>query len=130
MLQEGVPSQCRLACGLLMGGQDATPSQCRLADDLGWLRMFAPSKVGSIEDKWRLVDTCGLTGRNVFIWVFCRGGYMVRISLRWYRCSGRMVPRGAEPWYRSYRSDGTGTKCPLYTLSKGALQIVLQGTLS
>ena len=54
----------------------------------------------------------------------------VRISLRWYRCSGRMVPRGAEPWYRSYRSDGTGTKCPLYTLSKGALQIVLQGTLS
>ena len=57
-------------------------------------------------------------------------GCMVRISLRWYRCSGRMVPRGAEPWYRSYRSDGTGTKCPLYTLSKGALQIVLQGTLS
>ena len=56
-------------------------------------------------------------------------GYL-RISLRWYRCSGRMVPRGAEPWYRSYRSDGTGTKCPLYTLSKGALQIVLQGTLS
>lgn len=55
---------------------------------------------------------------------------LVRISLRWYRCSGRMVPRGAEPWYRSYRSDGTGTKCPLYTLSKGALQIVLQGTLS
>ena len=54
----------------------------------------------------------------------------LRISLRWYRCSGRMVPRGAEPWYRSYRSDGTGTKCPLYTLSKGALQIVLQGTLS
>lgn len=55
---------------------------------------------------------------------------ILRISLRWYRCSGRMVPRGAEPWYRSYRSDGTGTKCPLYTLSKGALQIVLQGTLS
>ena len=55
---------------------------------------------------------------------------IMRISLRWYRCSGRMVPRGAEPWYRSYRSDGTGTKCPLYTLSKGALQIVLQGTLS
>lgn len=54
----------------------------------------------------------------------------LRISLRWYRCSGRVVPRGAEPWYRSYRSDGTGTKCPLYTLSKGALQIVLQGTLS
>ena len=54
----------------------------------------------------------------------------LRISLRWYRCSGRMVPRGAEPWYRSYRSDGTGTKCPLYTLSEGALQIVLQGTLS
>ena len=57
-------------------------------------------------------------------------GDSVRISLRWYRCSGRMVPRGAEPWYHSYRSDGTGTKCPLYTLSKGALQIVLQGTLS
>ena len=54
----------------------------------------------------------------------------MRISLLWYRCSGRMVPRGAEPWYRSYRSDGTGTRCPLYTLSKGALQIVLQGTLS
>lgn len=65
--------------------QEGVPSQCRLADDLGWLRMFAPSKVGSIGDKWRLVDTCGLTGRNVFIWVFCRGGYMVlfRLSKNW-----------------------------------------------
>ena len=24
----------------------------------------------------------------------------VRISLRWYRCSGPMVPRGADAWYR------------------------------
>ena len=54
----------------------------------------------------------------------------VRISLRWYRCSGELVPRGAEAWYRSYRSDGTGTKRPLHTLSEGAMQTVLQGTLS
>ncbi len=46
----------------------------------------------------------------------------VRISLQWYRCSGRMVPRGADAWYHLYRSDGTGTKPPLHTLSKGALQ--------
>ena len=24
----------------------------------------------------------------------------LRISLRWYRCSGQMVPRGADAWYR------------------------------
>ena len=24
----------------------------------------------------------------------------MRISLRWYRCSGQMVPRGADAWYR------------------------------
>ena len=54
----------------------------------------------------------------------------VRISLRWYRCSGELVPRGAEAWYRSYRSDGTGTKRPLHTLSEGAMQTVLQGTLN
>ena len=23
----------------------------------------------------------------------------VRISPQWYRCSGRMVPRGADAWY-------------------------------
>lgn len=46
----------------------------------------------------------------------------MRISLQWYRCSGRMVPRGADAWYHLYRSDGTGTKPPLHTLSKGALQ--------
>ena len=57
-------------------------------------------------------------------------GYYVRISLRWYRCSGELVPRGAEAWYRSYRSDGTGTKRPLHTLSEGAMQTVLQGTLN
>ena len=54
----------------------------------------------------------------------------LRISLRWYRCSGELVPRGAEAWYRSYRSDGTGTKRPLHTLSEGAMQTVLQGTLN
>ena len=54
----------------------------------------------------------------------------MRISLRWYRCSGELVPRGAEAWYRSYRSDGTGTKRPLHTLSEGAMQTVLQGTLN
>lgn len=54
----------------------------------------------------------------------------MRISLEWYRHSGELVPRGAEAWYRSYRSDGTGTKRPLHTLSKGAMQMVLQGTLS
>ena len=48
--------------------------------------------------------------------------YYLRISLQWYRCSGRMVPRGADAWYHLYRSDGTGTKPPLHTLSKGALQ--------
>ena len=48
--------------------------------------------------------------------------YILRISLQWYRCSGRMVPRGADAWYHLYRSDGTGTKPPLHTLSKGALQ--------
>ena len=53
----------------------------------------------------------------------------VRISLKWYRCSGRMVPCGAEAWYRSYRSDGTGTKSPICTLSKGAVRKVPQGTL-
>ena len=40
----------------------------------------------------------------------------LRISLQWYRCSGRMVPRGADAWYHLYRSDGTGTKPPLHTL--------------
>ena len=54
----------------------------------------------------------------------------MRISLEWYRHSGELVPRGAEAWYRSYRSDDTGTKRPLHTLSKGAMQMVLQGTLS
>ena len=58
------------------------------------------------------------------------GDNIVRISLRWYRCSGELVPRGAEAWYRSYRSDGTGTKRPLHTLSEGAMQTVLQGTLN
>lgn len=53
----------------------------------------------------------------------------MRISLKWYRCSGRMVPCGAEAWYRSYRSDGTGTKSPICTLSKGAVRKVPQGTL-
>ena len=24
---------------------------------------------------------------------------MLRISPQWYRCSGRMVPRGADAWY-------------------------------
>ena len=47
---------------------------------------------------------------------------ILRISLQWYRCSGRMVPRGADAWYHLYRSDGTGTKPPLHTLSKGAMQ--------
>ena len=42
MLQEGVPSQCRLACGLLMGGQDATPSQCRLAGVWGGFVCLRP----------------------------------------------------------------------------------------
>ena len=27
-------------------------------------------------------------------------GNYVRISLQWYRYSGRMVPRGADAWYR------------------------------
>ena len=54
---------------------------------------------------------------------------VMRISLKWYRCSGRMVPCGAEAWYRSYRSDGTGTKSPICTLSKGAVRKVPQGTL-
>ena len=53
----------------------------------------------------------------------------LRISLKWYRCSGRMVPCGAEAWYRSYRSDGTGTKSPICTLSKGAVRKIPQGTL-
>ena len=26
--------------------------------------------------------------------------HYMRISLRWYRCSGQMVPRGADAWYR------------------------------
>ena len=45
----------------------------------------------------------------------------LRISLKWYRHIGQLVPRRAEVWYRLYRSDGTGTKCPLHTLSKGAM---------
>lgn len=52
----------------------------------------------------------------------------VRISPKWYRRIGLLVPRGAEAWYRSYRSDGTGTKVPIYTLSKGAVRTVPQGT--
>ena len=54
----------------------------------------------------------------------------MRISLQWYRRSGELVPRGADAWYRLQRSDGTDTKRPLHTLSKGAMQTVLQGTLS
>ena len=54
---------------------------------------------------------------------------IMRISLKWYRCSGRMVPYGAEAWYLSYRSDGTGTKSPIFTLSKGVVRKVPQGTL-
>ena len=65
------------------------------------------------------------SGKNEELW-----NEYVRISLRWYRCSGELVPRGAEAWYRSYRSDGTGTKRPLHTLSEGAMQTVLQGTLN
>lgn len=53
---------------------------------------------------------------------------IVRISPKWYRRIGLLVPRGAEAWYRSYRSDGTGTKVPIYTLSKGAVRTVPQGT--
>ena len=53
----------------------------------------------------------------------------LRILLKWYRCSGRMVPCGAEVWYHSYRSEGTGTNFPIYTLSKGAVRKVQQGTL-
>ena len=52
----------------------------------------------------------------------------MRISPKWYRRIGLLVPRGAEVWYRSYRSDGTGTKVPIYTLSKGAVRTVPQGT--
>ena len=52
----------------------------------------------------------------------------LRISPKWYRRIGLLVPRGAEAWYRSYRSDGTGTKVPIYTLSKGAVRTVPQGT--
>ena len=54
---------------------------------------------------------------------------MLRISPKWYRCIGLLVPRVAEAWYRSYRSDGTGTKVPIYTLSKGAVRTVPHGTL-
>ena len=62
--------------------------------------------------------------------VFCAlGMYNVRISPKWYRCIGLLVPRGAEAWYHSYRSDGTGTKVPIYTLSKGAVRTVPHGTL-
>lgn len=53
---------------------------------------------------------------------------ILRISPKWYRRIGLLVPRGAEAWYRSYRSDGTGTKVPIYTLSKGAVRTVPQGT--
>ena len=47
--------------------------------------MFAPSKVKCRRVKMILGSTFGLTGRNVFIWVFCRGGYMVlfRLSKNW-----------------------------------------------
>ena len=47
--------------------------------------MFAPSKVKCRRVKMILGSTCGLTGRNVFILVFCRGGYMVlfRLSKNW-----------------------------------------------
>ena len=54
--------------------------------------------------------------------------HYMRISPKWYRRIGLLVPRGAEAWYRSYRSDGTGTKVPIYTLSKGAVRTVPQGT--
>ena len=53
----------------------------------------------------------------------------LRISPKWYRCIGLLVPCGAEAWYRTYRFDGTGTKVPIYTLSKGALRTVPHGTL-
>lgn len=53
----------------------------------------------------------------------------VRISPKWYRRIGLLVPHGAEAWYRTYRSDGTGTKVPIYTLSKGAVRTVPHGTL-
>ena len=43
--------------------------------------------------------------------------------------SGLLVPCGAEAWYRSYRYDSTGTKVPIYTLSKGAVRTVPHGTL-
>ena len=55
--------------------------------------------------------------------------HLVRISPKWYRCIGLLVPCGAEAWYRTYRFDGTGTKVPIYTLSKGALRTVPHGTL-
>ena len=78
----------------------------------------------------RLVDSRHNRMIKVITGVRRYGKSYLRISLRWYRCSGELVPRGAEAWYRSYRSDGTGTKRPLHTLSEGAMQTVLQGTLN
>ena len=46
-----------------------------------------------------------------------------------YENIAQMVPRGAEAWYRTYRPDGTGTKVPIYTLSKSAVRTVPHGTL-
>ena len=77
-----------------------------------------------IKPRLKWVDTA--KGICILLVIF---NHTVRISLKWYRCSGRMVPCGAEAWYRSYRSDGTGTKSPICTLSKGAVRKIPQGTL-
>ena len=75
------------------------------------------------QTKLKTSNECFFSCSIIIIYIY------LRISLKWYRCSGRMVPCGAEAWYRSYRSDGTGTKSPICTLSKGAVRKVPQGTL-
>lgn len=95
--------------------------ECNVASGCGWCQgeNYDISETGTISQ--RSTAICKMhkarVRANNYYW-----NKLLRISLQWYRCSGRMVPRGADAWYHLYRSDGTGTKPPLHTLSKGALQ--------
>ena len=75
MLQEGVPFQCRLACGLLMGGQDATPSQCRLADVWSGFVCLRPVRSGVSRTSGDLLILVVLLGAMFYMGVLSWGLY-------------------------------------------------------
>ena len=105
MLQEGVPSQCRLACGLLMGGQDATPSQCRLAGVWGGFVCLRPVRSEVSRTSGDLLILVVLLGAMFLYGCFVVGAIWFffdfrRTGRRQGRRGGR---RGRSLWLQSRR---------------------------